>query len=90
MRCPKCKSAKTHTYNSRKRPDGTVRRFRQCDECGEKFRTTEVNESHMTDLQEDITRLSGVKKTLKASIKQIGKAGEKVMVIAEDENENTS
>jgi transcriptional regulator NrdR family protein len=82
MKCPRCKSTQTHTYNSRKRDDGTVRRFRQCDSCQNKFRTTEVNESHMHDLQNDVKRLQGVKRRITKSIKSIDRAARRVIATA--------
>lgn len=40
IRCPKCRAAGSELKYVRQRPDAT-HRFRQCHQCGKRFRTTE-------------------------------------------------
>ena len=42
--CPKCNSG-TKTHDSRPKPNGTTNRYRECLNCGFRFRTIEVVET---------------------------------------------
>jgi transcriptional regulator NrdR family protein len=73
MKCPDCKSPSNHTYDSRKKPDGTVRRFRKCDDCGRRFKTTEMHEGQTQDLQKEVETLKKVKKDTTTAIRQMAR-----------------
>ena len=42
MTCPKCKSPRVATIDTRSKPFGTQRR-RQCTDCGQRFSTAEIS-----------------------------------------------
>lgn len=58
MRCPKCNSVKSSVVDSRQAEDGnTIRRRRECEQCGERFTTYErVEEKTLVVVKKDGTR----------------------------------
>lgn len=58
MRCPKCNSIKSSVVDSRQAEDGnTIRRRRECEQCGERFTTYErVEEKTLVVVKKDGTR----------------------------------
>lgn len=58
MRCPKCHCNKSSVIDSRQAEDGnTIRRRRECDECGNRFTTFErVEEMPLLVIKKDGTR----------------------------------
>lgn len=50
MICPKCKSDQLHCVDSRPAPD-SVRRRRECPNCGHRFSTIEIQEERLADLE---------------------------------------
>lgn len=58
MRCPKCASLKSSVVDSRQAEDGnTIRRRRECEQCGYRFTTYErVEEKTLVVVKKDGTR----------------------------------
>ncbi|MGT2950411.1 transcriptional regulator NrdR [Streptococcus cuniculi] len=58
MRCPKCTSIKSSVVDSRQAEDGnTIRRRRECENCGHRFTTYErVEEKTLVVVKKDGTR----------------------------------
>ncbi|MER0123532.1 transcriptional regulator NrdR [Streptococcus sp. ZJ93] len=58
MRCPKCTSIKSSVVDSRQAEDGnTIRRRRECEQCGYRFTTYErVEEKTLVVVKKDGTR----------------------------------
>ncbi|MGT2711814.1 transcriptional regulator NrdR [Streptococcus oriscaviae] len=58
MRCPKCNSLKSSVVDSRQAEDGnTIRRRRECEQCGHRFTTYErVEEKTLVVVKKDGTR----------------------------------
>lgn len=58
MRCPKCNSLKSSVVDSRQAEDGnTIRRRRECEQCGYRFTTYErVEEKTLVVVKKDGTR----------------------------------
>lgn len=58
MRCPKCTSLKSSVVDSRQAEDGhTIRRRRECEQCGYRFTTYErVEEKTLVVVKKDGTR----------------------------------
>ncbi len=58
MRCPKCASLKSSVVDSRQTEDGnTIRRRRECEQCGYRFTTYErVEEKTLVVVKKDGTR----------------------------------
>lgn len=50
MICPKCKSDQLHCVDSRPAPE-SVRRRRECLECGHRFSTIEIPEERLVTLE---------------------------------------
>ena len=42
IRCPKCKKKKTKVYSVKYTKDGSVKRYRICETCGNRFKSLEV------------------------------------------------
>ncbi|HEL9644914.1 TPA: transcriptional repressor NrdR [Streptococcus suis] len=58
MRCPKCTSLKSSVVDSRQAEDGnTIRRRRECEQCGNRFTTYErIEEKTLVVVKKDGTR----------------------------------
>ena len=78
MRCPFCRHGDSRVIDSRESEDGeSIRRRRECDQCGERFTTRERWESaRIQVLKRDGTRQEFDRRKLASAI---GKAGSKAL-----------
>jgi len=74
VNCPKC-DAETSVIDSRFAL-GTVRRRRQCDACGHRFTTREVNQEDWESLRESVRRAElhrSIAETLRTLVQELGR-----------------
>lgn len=63
MRCPKCGSCNMYIVDSRS-DDTTVRRRRECSDCGHRYSTLEITETEYTFLKHQLVDNESVKHRL--------------------------
>lgn len=79
MRCPKC-GGKSRTVNQKALKDGIVKRFRNCNDCGENFATAETlltkessdPEAYSTKRRRLLLQLHTLSETLPGVIEKLG------------------
>lgn len=68
MRCPKCKSYNQRIVDSRP-ANNTVKRRRECLDCGFRFNTVEFSNETLQEYEEDIERVLAVLSKAKEVLK---------------------
>jgi rRNA maturation protein Nop10 len=79
MKCPKC-GGKSRTVNQKLLKDGSVKRFRNCNDCGEEFATVEAllpcetseAEAYSTKRRRLLLQLHTLSETLPSVIEKLG------------------
>lgn len=79
MKCPKC-GGKSRTVNQKANKDGSVKRFRSCNDCGDNFTTAETllagessdAEAYSTKRRRLLLQLHTLSETLPGVIEKLG------------------
>lgn len=69
MRCPECEAMGTYIIECRRSGDGDrIRRRRECDTCGHRWTTRELNEDELGDLLRKAAANEGLRAALETYV----------------------